>query len=106
MLGVVELEVTGKKHVGIGAENPGLGNHGKALGVVLILTETGQEIVHGSDNGIGSLIANHRVTIVGATGRIFTAHGEPVVVVVGCGSVGTLKVVAEEHHQHEATFHK
>ena len=97
---VIELEVAGEQHVSIGAESLGLAHHGKNLGIFHILAEAGQEIVHGSNNAVRSTVTDNRVTVVGVTGRVLTAHGEPVVVVVGCGGVGTLKVVAEEHHEH------
>ena len=100
MIRIVELEIVGQQHVGISAKGFGLGNHGQRFRIRHILTKTGQEIVHGRDDAIRSTVTDNRVTVVGVTGRVLTANREPVIVVVGCGGVGTLKVVAEEHHEH------
>ena len=96
-----ELVLRSDKHVGIGAEALGLGDHG--LGVVgqlgIFLIVTGKEGVDGRDHQVRRPVTDGRVTVGGRTGRILAADGEPVVVVVVGHQVGGLCIVAEQDHQ-------
>ena len=97
---IAELEVSGEQHVSIGAEGLGLAHHMQAGLIGNILGEAGQEVIHVGNDHVRSTITDHRVTVRGGAGRIFTADREPVVVVIRCSGVGAFQIVAEKHHQH------
>ena len=100
MTDIAELEVRGEQHISIRAEGLGLAHHMQAGLVRNILGEAGQEVIHVGDDHVRSTVTDHRITVRGGAGRIFTADREPVVVVIRSRGVGTFQVIAEKHHQH------